>query len=491
MEQEKRGNLKQKYNWKTSIKEVRIDGLANIFLTNILCFKIIWTILFFGTSIVCFYLINDIIKYFLKNPKTSTTRRFSELKPHFPTVSLCNMNPLNTDYYLQLLKQANVTEYHKNHYYNLLDLEYYFLKTTGSLLSFEQKRKLIDIEGLVISCTFQNKPCNSSNFRYRFFSDWLACYQFNSGFDTYGNPVEVQHAQMGGKYNELTMELYLGIPNEFTQVISRRGMRIIITNQSEDTFKNSPSPIVLTPGIGLNINVVRNVYSQFNQWPYSYSDCTVREDGTLIKPLDDMEYFNKVIESNFTYTQDSCLLYCCQVYSVKHCSCYNYWVNFKVKGAGYCLSPDEQVCADHFYYSVFNVGNFIVDHCMDKCPLECNKHRYDNYVSLFPYPDKLYFESKLKKNPMLLRKYANQTDFKDRLASNVAKFSLIHDSLSYFEVTEGPEITWQILLGKIGGHLHLFKGMSVISFVELLEVAFFIAMHTAWYRHISSSTYRF
>ena len=71
---------------------------------------------------------------------------------------------------------------------------------------------------------------------------------------------------------------------------------------------------------------------------------------------------------------------------------------------------------------------------------------------------------------MFIERYSNQTDFTENLASNVAKVSIYYDELSYTEVTEVPRMTWDELLGKLGGHLHLFLGMSALGFVELFEL---------------------
>ena len=43
------------------------------------------------------------------------------------------------------------------------------------------------------------------------------------------------------------------------------------------------------------------------------------------------------------------------------------------------------------------------------------------------------------------------------------------------KVNEEPAMSGEELIGKIGGHLHLFMGMSLLSFVEIGElVALFV-----------------
>ena len=169
------------------------------------------------------------------------------------------------------------------------------------------QRRLFDFDGFMISCKFQNKPCKTGSFRQIFHPYNLNCIQFNSGFNNNGDTVELLTAKEGGTFNELSMEFYVGIPNYLTQLIAGRGINLFIANTSEDPFKNTPSPIMLTPGIGTRINVVKNVYSQYNSWPYLYSSCNVNERDELNEPIKDESMFKRVLANNYTYAQDSCL----------------------------------------------------------------------------------------------------------------------------------------------------------------------------------------
>ena len=71
---------------------------------------------------------------------------------------------------------------------------------------------------------------------------------------------------------------------------------------------------------------------------------------------------------------------------------------------------------------------------------------------------------------MLLSKYANETDFQNNLASNVAKVTIYYDTLTYSIIKEEAKITPVNLLGNLGGHLHLFLGISFMSIVEIFEL---------------------
>ena len=51
-----------------------------------------------------------------------------------------------------------------------------------------------------------------------------------------------------------------------------------------------------------------------------------------------------------------------------------------------------------------------------------------------------------------------------------------YDNLAYTHIEEEAKMTAEDLLGILGGHLHLFLGMSMLSFVELGECVIVLAM---------------
>ena len=66
----------------------------------------------------------------------------------------------------------------------------------------------------------------------------------------------------------------------------------------------------------------------------------------------------------------------------------------------------------------------------------------------------------------------NQTTASKQKAmlADVVEVAVFYDSLNIAVMDESPKISSEELLGAIGGHLHLFLGMSLLSFVELLEL---------------------
>ena len=46
-----------------------------------------------------------------------------------------------------------------------------------------------------------------------------------------------------------------------------------------------------------------------------------------------------------------------------------------------------------------------------------------------------------------------------------------YETLSVTQIEEQPKMRLDTLIGTIGGHLHLFLGMSLLSFVEIIVLA--------------------
>ena len=54
--------------------------------------------------------------------------------------------------------------------------------------------------------------------------------------------------------------------------------------------------------------------------------------------------------------------------------------------------------------------------------------------------------------------------------------NIYYDSMTYVSIDEQPSLTFDILLANIGGNFGLFTGMSILSFVEFIEIFILIGM---------------
>ena len=467
--------LGQQQRWSDSaIQTIRVDGLPNISRASLPAAKFAWIlVLAFSSSFCCYLFVKSLLEY-VKFDVTTRVRLSSQPSIDFPTVIICNSNPINSQYFIDMWHKGRLGALNVDPYMNMVKLQEYHKRTNGSFLTSSQKRALFDEESFIISCQFNNKKCSPSHFRYLYHPYRLNCIQFNSGYDDIGNHVPLLKINAAAaKNNHLSIEVYVGLRNELAKQITNRGAYIKILNKNDDPFKVAPSDIVLTPGFATEIVMVKKKFSQFNEWPYLYSKCNVNADNTLIRPIADRTLFDYALSTNFTYAQDSCLLYCFQSLCAQRCKCLTSWVNYEIDGVEKC----KPGCSGPFYYSEFTVGDFIAKNCLDKCPLECDTYRFDIYQSMYVYPDSLYLKRTLQQNAMLNSRFSNQTDFTDHLATNIVKFTIRYAAkAAEMVVKEEKKMTWIDLLASLGGHLHLFLGMSMISFVEIIEFLFILVI---------------
>ena len=225
-----------------------------------------------------------------------------------------------------------------------------------------------------------------------------------------------------------------------------------------------------------DLAVSRSFYEQYNAWPaYAYSECTVSESGELMQPLADAELFEKITTAatGYTYSRDVCVQFCYNKYLALECNCTSFVGGGRLynPSLAYC-SPTYATCETQFRFYEYARLSFFVDKCLSKCPLECNKAAYAIASRSFDFPGTgdVYVNNLLAANPSLVARRRNDTDYAANRAGNILQVRIFYETLAYTQVREEAKISVDTLVGHIGGHLHLFMGMSLLSFVEVFLV---------------------
>ena len=460
---------------KEEMKELKVDGIPNIIRSERRLVQCMWAAILVLSGCVCVYLIINSVHEYQHFEVISTHRLVLEEESTFPTITICNNNPFSTDFAVQLIKQANLS-FSTNPRRLVLQLESYFLNTTGSNMPDSVKRKLSDLDSMIIYCSFNNRECNSSHFQWIWHPYFYGCYRFNSGFDSSGAAIDMWKSTLAGRSFRFTVNLYAGMANQFSPYAARRSFNMFIQNASDYPYNTKPSPFVLTPITGTAISVRRSFFTQYNQWPFSYSECRVDENNELIgPPLADPYLFEEVVASNYTYTRDTCLNFCVQLMTTQVCGCNYYLWPLRVDSFGLCTTYNQTDCASNFYYNTFIVGDYIKENCLSRCPLECTRRSFSTSQSYFQFPTVNQAAYMFYYNTDFKSAHANQTDATvfSNLYYNMVSTSVFYESLSYSMTEEQPAFVMTELISAIGGHLHLFLGMSLLSFIEVIELGAF------------------
>ena len=466
-------------SWWIRVKEeashVNIEGVPNIVRSKSVWAKLFWLCILVANTAVCVFLVAKTIGQYKSYDVTSTNRLIQEKQAIFPTVTICNRNVITTSNGIELLRRSQIN---MTSDMLVMQLESRFKEKTGKYMSDFDKQQLSNFNAMLIHCSFNQMPCNASHFEWIWHPKYFGCYRFNA-----------RHAQprfksnMGGSAFGLVLELYAGLPNELKSAWPR-GFYVLVQNASDYPYGLTPSPLIINTEFSADIVVKRSFSSQLNEWPYYYSECRVDEDDKLIADGTSSHLFERVRETNYPYSQETCIAFCAQLRIEQHCGCMSYSMpappplsrgeEANETQKRFCTTPDERSCADKFYWQTLIKRGFIDAHCgLDKCPLECHKRKLSTTVSYYGFTN-----DDLLVSPEFAQLHVNETDLtdSDQLSKNLAKVSVFFDTISYTINKEQAAMSFKSLIGLIGGHL----GISVMSIVGLIE--FMAICACAWLR---------
>ena len=456
-----------------------------------------WSTLLAILLAVCVWLIVGSVREYLKYEVATLKREEEDRAPLFPTITICQRFPFNTDTAFDLISRssaaARVIPETEGEVVRLL--EKWSLEQTGSYMNESVKRSLSQLN--IINCRIGARACTSSDFQWTWMPKYYGCYRFNSGFNASDHAVPMIRADelADSSTFAFTIELYSGISDQMSDLnskwlghLSSRDFYVFVQNASHSPLNPTPSPLTLSASYGVEISLKRFFYSQFNARPYAYSDCRVDEHNEPMgKPLDENDpdaplLFDQARHSGYAYTRNTCIYLCAQLLTRRACTCDSFDLPPLQKTnnrSGYlCVSVNETACASAFFYGKFMSGDFIKHNCLGKCPLECHSSQLDTHsLRTFNYPSDEDIK-RVNNDPVLSASFGHHSDFRVYLKSNLVKFSIGYDSpLSAIRVDERPNILLVELVGTLGGHLNLLLGMSLLSFVELVELAVTVCAH--------------
>ncbi|RNA22809.1 acid-sensing ion channel 1 isoform X2 [Brachionus plicatilis] len=455
-------------------ESMTMHGFPNIFRTKFLPIKIMWIILFLASTSACFFLIISNLINFFNFEVVTKIRVIKKDSILFPAITICNINPFVTqqglEYVQSFLEENNLISFTEatldpifqdefsklNFNYNLFR---HFLRTFSKSISNEQKKKLsLPFDKMFISCLYNLRPCNQSQWTWFYNSEFGNCYRFNSD----QNSQEIQKTYQAGKYNGLMIELYVGIPEEQNTLSQTSGAHVYIDDNSIQPLFGQG--VDIAPGFGTNLVLQR---IKRKQMPKPYSSCN--ENLDTIDSFDS-EYYRKVFRSNLTYRQEDCFFAFIQSEIYKKCKCDDMGSNLISENNNPCDNFEEQNCALAEFQRL--TQSSYKKSIESFCPLECESITFGVTKSISRYPSVSYGND-LVKTKQIKALFGNRTNISiDELRENILSLNIYYEYLKQTEITENRSINWDGLVGSIGGTLGLFLGISFLSFVEIIDLIF-------------------
>ena len=306
--------------------------------------------------------------------------------------------------------------------------------------------QMSDLGKMVLKCKINGQECELE--WYFDFKNYI-CYR-------------IRTEGIADRKLDLHAVFYTGPPMMFSP---QRGFNLFVENATRYPLMSTPT--LLTTGLGHRIHIKRTSYEQY---PTPYSTCQVLDDGqnTLVvaDPHFNRSIFDLVIATNYSYSRDTCVKVCTQLLNNETCGCQAY-DNY--------LLEDVKFCSILFPTDKCNIMVSVAEYCLPLCPLECTQNVYEKTIASYTYPINYFdaYESAFTGASDFYRRLFYQISINDMskyMYTTFVEFSLSYDSTTHEKFSEEPKMSGEELLGVLGGHLHLFLGMSALSFVEIVEL---------------------
>jgi hypothetical protein len=422
------------------------------------------------SSSLCSYLILELIVSYLSYSVVTVSRTLYETPALFPKVTICNVNPFTTQYAVEFIRKINkdlnpnisifneevMSRLNFSIKYGLIEKVKLQSIIKMNNLNETEKRKLTHpLEDLMQNCSFKNIQCEASDFTWYFDSFYGNCWIFNTAGQNFSS--------FPGESNGLKMVVYVSFHKNLSTLNSFNsgglGALIRIDNSSYLTSYLPEDGIKIQPGYKTSVALSRSFKSNL---PRPYSDCLI--DNKTNSGFRS-ELFDLVQNSSYRYTQPTCFLQCFQNFILLKCNCsYSSLISLFPNNTHQCLTSLEIDCMKSLMHKDHLLRNgFFQENCSNLCPLECYKDEFDESLSSFELVSDFYLDVlKMKDLAYYNEKMSPQKNF--------VNFNIFYKSLSYEVSYELPQTNFIWLIANIGGYLSLFLGVSLFSFVELIQL---------------------
>jgi len=437
----------------------KFDCFSKIFQTKNFLLKFLWLSLFLiFTSLTAYFLSKNLLDY-LNYDTVSKIDIINEKPTEFPALTICNTNPFTTSTAQLLISNITITNYGydinkftaqevlKNFsYVNEMTRMYVSQNSYG-----DSKRKLLGNPIGIQDCSFNSKPCSSTDFTWYYQYNYGNCLQFNTG----ANSTIVRTTTTEGQLNGLSLSLTIPNNNNIYPNLEGRGLKLFVHNK---TFAPRLSDLINIKA-GLATNVAIGKTFSFKT-PNPYSEC---QDLTSFTS----EYESALKEANLPYRQYDCFKLCLQQLIIDNCDCY--WTRYTNLDSSKlpCLNLTQLYCIND-QNNAFEITN----ECLEECPLECDTVTYDVKTTCLDYPSTTLYNY-LANNTAYTQSFLINTGkvFSSTTATSyLISINVFYPFTEYTLITESPKTFIFDLISQIGGSMGMLLGFSMFHLIELVEI---------------------
>ncbi|CAF0810778.1 unnamed protein product [Adineta ricciae] len=453
-------------------------GIRRIGRARTLSTRLFWLVTFCTLTILMGIFISSIITKFVTYPtKIHLSIKHDLLPSDYPSVTFCNVNVLEDEIFRIDTRQSptpndeiiNGTMYQKlvSNYLNRILTQQV---DTQSKIFVPQTSH---INESLTQCIFNQHLCYR-NLTQLFHPTYGNCYTFDNVHHVQPEATtDLPHYWLLDDFNgdndyRLFLELFLHPTDDPNESDTRGGYRVFIHRKYELPILSQNS-VLLRP----------NKYTKlsFSQRTMSFSqEC--RNDLT--------EHMKNIFQTHkVRYSQALCYKLCEQQYIEQQCQCIEptlvvFYHFFNRINETSPILTNKRMCS--LENTCFRLQiDFDSRKLCPECLPECEIIQYSIQSSHADYPNRNSYEKVFHRLEQHFRLTQNQQQ-SQRL--NISHPSMLRDHIVAVEIsaspypteilTESPVYTWIDVISSIGGQTGLWIGISLIGFIEILELLYVV-----------------
>jgi hypothetical protein len=456
--------------------ETTSHGLPRIVLAKNPTHKLFWLVFWLVAIVLCTYMVISNINKYFKFEVTTKIQVVSHETMVFPMVTVCQVTPFvaaeavpYVTEYLQNKSHFNISKYFIEPYQNLI------VKSVN-ITEWLQLYTSVPYFNTTLRDSFNYWPENGFRlfwFDKEFFElkneslplfyhpEYGQCLRINSGRDSHHKPQAVR--TISQEERGMYLDVFAGMPPALDEQTRHkhfhRGYGVYVYFDDQSTHQYRHDGIFLPTNAISTIKLSRSVSKRM---PHPYSKCVdVNSDENKTPPM-----LTEMRSLGINYGHRNCLTYCEETgYFLKY-GCYRLillpLLNLNLSDAlkmPWCLSNDL----------LLNSSRSVdMSECTDSCAFECHTVSYEATVTISSKWDfnlKSYFN-----DSFLERTLATANVTNEMIKENMILIEAVYDDLVSTEITEQPTVSGVEFIANLGGLIGLFLGVSMLSFVEILEL---------------------
>ncbi|CAD5211340.1 unnamed protein product [Bursaphelenchus okinawaensis] len=313
-----------------------------------------------------------------------------------------------------------------------------------------------ELNELIMECTFNQKDCDiEKDFNRIHDATFGNCYTFN------WNRTRTVTAHRAGANFGLRVLLYANV-SEYLPTTEAVGFRITVHDKWVVPFPDAfghTAPTGFMSSFGVRMK-------QFYRISKPHGSCA---DGG--------EEAETYVYKNYKYSVEGCHRSCTQHKVISTCGCAD--PSYPIPESSTMCKMTDPIARECIKNTTQYMGRLIAEQNVCDCHQPCSELGYEVSYSAARWPSGT---TKLREcqlgDDMCMEKYRK----------NAAMIQIFFEELNFETLTESPAYTWMSCLADLGGMLGLWIGASVVSVLEIVALAFYVAQAYVRQRKKSTST---